>query len=123
MKKQEGTLHELHDLFGNRSEDQWMPAGDAVRGDHDHVDMFALHRLDDAPGNVIRKFHTGACLYSSGRENLSCLRQMLLSTRLLLLLKLHLGNGIFRREGREERKDVHKEKLGMEVQCEVDRRF
>jgi len=40
--------------------------------------MLAFHHLYDAPRNVIRKFDTGACLYSSGRENCSCLRQMVL---------------------------------------------
>jgi len=29
-------------LLGNRAEDQRMPAGDAMRGDHDQVDIFAI---------------------------------------------------------------------------------
>jgi hypothetical protein len=39
------------------------------------------------------------------------------------LLKLHLGDSIFRREGREDRNDIYKEELGMEVQSKVDGRL
>jgi len=46
---------------------------------------------------------------------------MPLCTRLLFLLKLHLGNSIFGGEGREERNDIHKEELGMEMQSKVRR--
>jgi len=83
-KKQEGTLHELHDLFGNRSEDQRVPAGDAVRGDHDEVDMLPLRYFHDAPRYVIRDFDTGTCFDSFGCEDCTGLRQMLFCTCLFL---------------------------------------
>ena len=94
-----------------------------MRGDHYEVNMLPLRHFDDAPRNVIRDFDTRTCLHSPGSENRSCLRQMLLGTRLLLLLKLHLGSSIFGRERREERNHIHKEELGMEVQSEVGRRL
>ena len=48
---------------------------------------------------------------------------MLFCTCLFFQLKLHLGNSIFRREGREERSDIYKEDLGMEVQSKVGGRL
>jgi hypothetical protein len=53
-------LHEFDDLLGNRSEDQRMPAGDAVGGDHDHVNMLALHHFHDVSGYVISNFDAGS---------------------------------------------------------------
>jgi hypothetical protein len=79
--------------------------------------------VEIAPRYVVRDFDTGTCLQSFGGENCSCLRQTLLGTRFLLLLKLHLGSSIFRREGRENWNDIHKEEFGMEVQSEVGRRL
>ncbi len=55
-------LHELDDFLGNRSKHQQMPAGDAVRGNHDQIDMFALNHIHDASRDVISNFDTGTCL-------------------------------------------------------------
>ncbi len=59
MQKEERTLHQLHYFFGNRAKDQRVPAGDAVRGDHDHVDVLALDDLHDVARDVIPNFDTG----------------------------------------------------------------
>ena len=56
METQEWALHELNDLLGNRAKDERMPTGDAVSGDHDHVDMFTFYYFDNVSGNVIADF-------------------------------------------------------------------
>ena len=68
-------MHELYDLLGNRPEDQRAPAGDAVRGDHDHVDMFALNYLHDVSCHVISNFDTETCLDLSCSKNRVALRE------------------------------------------------
>ena len=77
-KKQERTPHQLDDLLGDRAEDQRMPPGDSVRGDHDHVDVIALHHLHDVAHNVITDFDAGGRLHAPGRKNRMALRQMTL---------------------------------------------
>jgi hypothetical protein len=57
VKKQERTLHKLHDLFGNRAEYERVPAGDTVGGDYDHVNMFAIDYLHDVANYVISNFN------------------------------------------------------------------
>jgi hypothetical protein len=56
VEKQKWALHELHDLLGNRAKEEGVPTGDAVGGDHDHVDMFTFRNIDNGSGNVIAVF-------------------------------------------------------------------
>ena len=108
-------MHELYDLFRNRSEDQRMPAGDAVCGDHHQVDMLVLHHFHNVPGDVISNFDTGGRPHSPGPESCTTLCQMLLRKCSGLLNEFAFGNQVRKCRGGKDRNHIHEMELRVKV--------
>src|ERR1019366_791832 len=57
-QKQERRLHALDSLLRGRAEAQWAPARDAVRRNHNRVDVFTFDHQHDVSNCVISNFDT-----------------------------------------------------------------
>src|ERR1035437_7526831 len=92
-----------------------MPAGDAVGGDDNHVDMLTLHHIHDVPCHVIPNFDAGSCLDSPGRKSCMAFGQMPLRKCSRILDKFGFGNQVRESGSGEKGDDVHKVEFGMKV--------
>lgn len=57
-EREDRARGEFDDLSGDGAEDSWVPAGDAVRGDDDLIDLVALDGFKDGSGYVVSDFNT-----------------------------------------------------------------
>src|ERR1700722_6576893 len=98
-----------------------MPAGDAVRGDHDHVDVLALDDLHDVARDVIPDFDAGGRLDTPSYKSRLTLGQMLLGGLSRLLKECAFGNEVWNRGGGKHRDYVHEIEFSMKVLGKVSR--
>ena len=96
-----------------------MPAGDAVGGDNDHVDMLALYYLQDAPGNVISYFDAAPSFDFPDRKGSMALGQMLFCKCSRRLDEFGFRNQVRKSSCGKKRNDIYKMEFGMKVLSKV----